>query len=482
MSNPLNLTGEFIADTYGRLLQIQGNDVYDGEGNYIYTIGGTGEGVTGPQGPTGPQGAQGATGISGVTGPQGTQGATGPTGPQGATGIVGVGVTGATGRTGATGPTGPQGATGIFGVTGATGRTGATGPTGPQGATGIGVTGPQGPTGSGSSFTYAKTLFVDPNGNNSTGVVGRLDLPFQTIRGAIVYCNALELDDHTIWVFPGNYTETRTWAPAVNLTIKLNGGVKVVFNLLDSADRLIDITRNFSIVGDDRSNNLEESPNAVILSQNDLFEPQCLFLLSGTGLKCRISNVSMLANDCAYGFLMSNADGTRLHIVNTYLYSLTNNIKLSNSRRDCVAVTNSIFITGDTKAQQYANINLLENVGTESEDYYNGIWNFENVRFVNYSNKQAPPEKAHILSRAGFSETCMYVTLSNCKFYSNNTDTLNIWYDDGSNGNNILEIVGTSIGNSNTLYNSSGSSLSILGDATFIQTPFGILDPAIIGL
>jgi hypothetical protein len=434
VSNPLNLTGEFIADTYGRLLQIQGNDVYDGEGNYIYTIGGTGEGVTGPQGPTGPQGAQGATGISGVTGPQGTQGATGPTGP--------------------------------------------------QGATGIGITGPQGPTGTGSSFTYSKTLFVDPNGNNSTGEVGRLDLPFQTIRGAINRCNFSELDDHTIWVFPGNYLEVRTWAPTVNnLTIKLNGGVKVVFNLMESADSLINITKNFSIVGDDRSNNLEESPNAVILSQNDLFEPECLFLLEGTGLKCRISNVSMLVKDCRYGFFINGSDAAILHIVNTYLYSLRNNIiVVNNSIRDCVAVTNSIFITGDTKAQQYANINLLENVNTESEDYYNGIWNFENVRFVNYSNKQAPPEKAHILSRAGYSETCMYVTLSNCKFYSSNPDALNIWYDEGTDRSNTLEIVGTSIGNSNTLYNSAGTGLTILGDATFIQTPFGILDPAIIGL
>ena len=69
MSNPLNLTGQFIADTYGRLLQIQDNNVYDGEGNYLYTIGGTGGGTVGPPGPTGATGPQGIPGVTGPTGP-----------------------------------------------------------------------------------------------------------------------------------------------------------------------------------------------------------------------------------------------------------------------------------------------------------------------------------------------------------------------------------------------------------------------------
>ena len=138
MSNPLNLTGQFIADTYGRLLQVQGNNVYDGEGNYLYTIGGTGGGTVGPQGPTG---ATGSPGSNGATGSQGATGANGSTGPQGATGSQGA--------TGANGSTGPQGATGTSGATGATGRTGATGATGSTGANGAtGATGSQGVMGS----------------------------------------------------------------------------------------------------------------------------------------------------------------------------------------------------------------------------------------------------------------------------------------------------------------------------------------------
>lgn len=125
MSNPLNLTGQFIADTYGRLLQVQGNDVYDGEGNYLYTIGATGGGNIGPTG------SQGATGPIGATGPQGE---TGPTGSRGSTGETGI--TGSQGSTGETGPTGSQGPTGETGPTGSRGPTGNQGEIGPTGATG----------------------------------------------------------------------------------------------------------------------------------------------------------------------------------------------------------------------------------------------------------------------------------------------------------------------------------------------------------
>jgi len=144
VSNPLNLTGQFIADTYGRLLQIQGNDVYDGEGNYLYTIGGTGGGTIGPQGPTGPTGSKGPTGEMGPTGTDGVQGPTGATGSNGT-----IGSTGPTGEMGATGTDGEQGPTGATGATGSQGPTGATGSQGPTGSTGAnGPNGATGPTGS----------------------------------------------------------------------------------------------------------------------------------------------------------------------------------------------------------------------------------------------------------------------------------------------------------------------------------------------
>ena len=117
MSNPLNLTGQFIADTYERLLQVDGNNVYNGAGDYLYTIGATGGGSVGPTGPQGATGQQGATGLTGATGIPGATGVTGHTGDTGPTGATGTaGVTGPTGATGTAGVTGPTGATGTDGV------------------------------------------------------------------------------------------------------------------------------------------------------------------------------------------------------------------------------------------------------------------------------------------------------------------------------------------------------------------------------
>ena len=84
MSNPLDLTGQHISDTYQRILQTDGGFYYDGLGNTVSI----GTGVEGPQGSQGPQGYQGATGPRGdigfgFQGPTGTQGFQGWQGPQG---------------------------------------------------------------------------------------------------------------------------------------------------------------------------------------------------------------------------------------------------------------------------------------------------------------------------------------------------------------------------------------------------------------
>jgi hypothetical protein len=140
VSNPLDLTGQFIADSYLRLLQVESNNVYDGEGNYLYTIGGTGGGTVGPQGPTGAAGANGVTGSQGPTGASGPTGATGEQGPTGAAGANGVtGSQGPTGAAGSTGNNGATGAAGANGVTGSQGPTGAAGSTGATGANGVSV-------------------------------------------------------------------------------------------------------------------------------------------------------------------------------------------------------------------------------------------------------------------------------------------------------------------------------------------------------
>ena len=100
MSN--NFTGNFVSDTYGRLVQVVAGQYYDGFGNPLSI----GSGGSASQGATGATGSQGATGA---TGPQGIQGPTGPQGIQGPTGA-----TGATGSQGPTGATGPAPDTSIF--------------------------------------------------------------------------------------------------------------------------------------------------------------------------------------------------------------------------------------------------------------------------------------------------------------------------------------------------------------------------------
>jgi hypothetical protein len=79
------------------------------------------------------------------------------------------------GNTGAQGPAGPAGPAGQNGSSGTSGTNGANGTSGTSGTSASG----------GSSFTYDKTLFVDPNGYNEGAQLGRIDLPWQTIGGAI---------------------------------------------------------------------------------------------------------------------------------------------------------------------------------------------------------------------------------------------------------------------------------------------------------
>ena len=228
MSNPLDLTGQFIADSYVRLLQVESNNVYDGTGQYLYTIGGTGGGTVGPQGPTGATGANGSPGATGEIGATGSPGPIGPTGNNGHTGADGTnGVTGPTGNNGQTGPTGNNG------QTGPTGNNGLNGPTGAIGSTG--ATGVQGPTGSNgqstSYYTYqAKTSTTSPppgSGyviwNNATQTASsQLTFSHLTQLGIDVdiFLNLLKVGDTIIIQDSSNSNNYQSWT--VNGTL---GGI-----------------------------------------------------------------------------------------------------------------------------------------------------------------------------------------------------------------------------------------------------------------
>jgi len=164
-------------------------------------------GISVPVGGDGPMGPLGPPGLQGNTGPQGPQGPTGSAGPQGPQGTQGI-----------QGPIGPQGNTGPQGPQGPTGPQGNTGPQGPQG-----LTGPQGPTGT-SILPIARTVFVAKNGNDSTGLIERLDKPFLTIDAAL---DATVLGTPTpssttrwmLWVFDGTYDESITLRNGIDINL-----------------------------------------------------------------------------------------------------------------------------------------------------------------------------------------------------------------------------------------------------------------------
>jgi hypothetical protein len=446
---------------------------------------GSGSGTSGSGAPgTSGSGSSGTSGIgfSGTSGSSGTSGI-GFSGTDGTSGTSGIGTHGTSGSSGTSGTRGTSGSSGTSGTRGTSGTSGSSGTSGvgTPGTPGTSGTSGTSASGGGSSFTYAYTLFVDPNGNDVTALEGRLDLPWQTIGSAIQYCEDNTLGNYTIWAFPGIYVETKTWIfkYSINTTIKLNGGVKVIFNLKKEETFLIGITTDCSIVGDDRENNYD-SPNALItFDVESHYIPETMFFLNSADISVRISNVSLYADIYRYAFNLAHASNVRLHIVNSFIRALRNNIIVTDSSTSPkVAITNSILVCGDGKDRQYANIRLDSNFGSNPEVInFNGIWNFENVRFISYGDTEIGTEKGHITSNTLGAEFAMYVTLSNCKFYMNHAGAIDIWYDNGTLGNNRLEIVGTSIANSDSDYNSLGSSVVRLGLAAFIVTGIDIIDP-----
>ena len=82
------------------------------------------------------------------------------------------------------------------------------------------------------STNLNKTIFVDPNGNDSTAVIGNIIQPFQTITGAINYVIDNSLTGYNIHVFSGNYTESVQVSPiaySLSIFINFDPGVYVSF-------------------------------------------------------------------------------------------------------------------------------------------------------------------------------------------------------------------------------------------------------------
>ena len=230
------VAGEFAIINTGDVENSEDSRLYLWDGS-VYTYVTDLSGSAGIQGQTGATGLRGATGVTGDTGPTGNTGSTGLTGSTGPTGN-----TGATGVQGSTGPkpwtlpataydngyyytlgdavtyqggyyyrTGNPGNPGYPPLPGSINASwtpvadgGATGPTGNTGATG--------PAGTNASILpFAKLLYVDPNGNNSTAN-GSVALPFATIQAAHNYANTniTSTEFVVIHLNPNNYREDLT--------------------------------------------------------------------------------------------------------------------------------------------------------------------------------------------------------------------------------------------------------------------------------
>jgi hypothetical protein len=165
------------------------------------------------------------------------------------------------------------------------------------------------------------------------------------------------------------------------------------------------------------------------------------------------------------------------------MYSLENNILvIEGTLTPKISILNSILVNGLVDSnRQYANISNHQNFAELPGriENFNGIWNFENVRFVSYctDKNQINSQEGHILSNnLGFDEGGMYVILSNCKFYCTRKDFLAIWFDVNGGVSN-LEILGTSVANSNSITNIGG--IVYLGAPQFIVTGVNIIDPSL---
>ena len=372
--------------------------------------------------------------------------------------------------------------TGNLGATGSQGIQGPIGPQGPQGPQG-----PTGPAGSGEQFEYQRTLFVDPNGNDETALFGRLDKPWRTIGGALGYLESGSRTEYTIWVFPGSYSE-RQWSfiNAKHTTIKLNGGVNITFSFEEPIESAIySIDCEFSIIGDDRSIRSGDFLNAnMVVDKSSREFPLTMFYARTDGgdfKRIRIYGVSIQCNGTRYGFLLDRFNDGYLHVVNCFLSSNGSNIKIVNgSSMPRIAITNSLFITEGDRGQQAPNVDSAENFSGPSQgyDYYNGIYNFENTRFVSIYPGSGDTGKGFLSTVSG-SETgtiiANYATFSSCKFYDDNL-SMAMWYD-GGKGKNKLEIVGTSLSNG-PLDVDFGSAPIYIGDPYFLAYGHtGMADP-----
>jgi hypothetical protein len=299
-----------------------------------------------------------------------------------------------------------------------------------------------GPQEIGCCFTHAKTLFVDPNGNDLTALEGKQTKPWKTIGAAVEYLADNVRTGYTIEVFPGDYPSEPGWFfdfKNTDTTIKLNGNVNIGSANSIIGKGFIQVTNaNIKIVGDDRTNSTFAygGPGAYI--QNNSVNDAIIYSRGTTDIS--ISNVSMnqtISNSPGLAY-EDDTIGGKLTLNEVSLLSIIQNIHVrSCDKPPVINIKDSVLYTGvNDSTAGYENL-LIESV---NGSYNPATWIFiENSRLVINGYGGAGPI-SHIQTDCFNSGSIRAIFNGVIFYWKTDANTVYIWRD--NSGQNInVEII-----------------------------------------
>jgi hypothetical protein len=330
----------------------------------------------------------------------------------------------------------------------------------------------------GCCFTHAKTVFVDPNGNDLTALEGKQTKPWKSIASAIEYLSDNGRVGYTVEVFPGDYLNEQRWIFTIantDTTIKLNGNVNVggatTFTTLGKG--LIQVEdANIKIVGDDRTNSTFAygGPGAYI--QGNVNNSAIIYSQGTTDIS--VSNVSMnnAEADPPGIFYEGNTIGGKLTLNEVSLLSVRWNILVNTcDRPPVINIKDSVLYTGvDDSTIGYENI-LIESV---QGSYDPATWIFiENSRLV--INGFFNDADSHIRTDAGNSGSIRGIFNGVLFYWKPFGGTVYIWRD--NSGNNVdVEVINPIVTNHEAWVG--GSSFNMV-TGFGLHTNKGLLNPSL---
>ena len=298
------------------------------------------------------------------------------------------------------------------------------------------------------SFVYSYSVWVSPNGNDTTGTLGRIDLPFRTVRGAIEKLKSTGGPNYTIFVMPGSYTEI-SWSfnsGIENTTIKFCGNVRIVFNsIVGYSSSIVVADTTVSFIGDDRTVSSSINVfNNVSISNNVGFDSD-IFEIFGSSF-VNISNLSIMPynNNSTYSnsdILMYDVDGRspKININNCTLISESDyNITSRYSKFNGSVSINNSYIS--SVALKYVNEYSFSNISIKLDGSPDscGYWQITNTNFRMCGGIMTDNHNTHIYMNT-ISEG-VWGRLSGCIFYGIDNGSYFIWRNVVSG---YLDIVGT---------------------------------------